>query len=91
MKQRIFLVFTLIIFSLPSGAEENLLTPLANLKTVATESRDKKIPLLITFTAAHNPFCVSVMEELFHPMQRGGLYTYKVIMRAVDLVAAVLR
>lgn len=65
--------------------EENLLKPLTDLRQDGSDASNRKIPLLIAFTAEHCPFCETVKEEFLHPMERGGLYTDKVIMREADL------
>lgn len=60
--------------------------PLAlNLQQDATTANQKRLPMLLMFSATYCEFCLTVEEEFLKPMLISGDYTDKVLVRKVML------
>lgn len=66
-------------------AAEVELTDLTNFNADALESKTKRLPILVMFSATYCGFCTIVKEEFLKPMKISGDYTDKVIVRVLEL------
>lgn len=53
----------------------------SNFKELAIEMRERKLPLLLVFRAEYCGFCRRLEQEHLIPMQRGGDYAERILIR----------
>ncbi|HEY0719919.1 MAG TPA: thioredoxin fold domain-containing protein [Gammaproteobacteria bacterium] len=56
-----------------------------DLRNEARQCEDKRLPLLVLFSSNHCVYCMRIEEDFLKPMQNGGFYDDKVIIRRVEL------
>ncbi|HEY0635723.1 MAG TPA: thioredoxin fold domain-containing protein [Gammaproteobacteria bacterium] len=56
-----------------------------DLRKEASQAQEKRLPLLVMFSADQCPYCVRIEEDFLKPMHSGGYYDDKVIIRRVKL------
>lgn len=56
-----------------------------DLRKEASNSQEKRLPILVMFSGEHCAYCVRIEEDFLKPMQNGGFYDDKVIIRRVKL------
>lgn len=61
------------------------LPQIKDLRQEARQSQEKRLPILVMFSAEHCTFCVRIEEDFLKPMHNGGFYNDKVLIRRVKL------
>lgn len=56
-----------------------------DLQQLGEASKQKRVPILLEFSADHCPFCYKLEEEFLKPMLRNDEYLSKIIIRKIDL------
>lgn len=83
----ITLLTTLVAAPLATAGE---LPPIKDLRKEAITSQERRLPILVLFSADHCLYCVRLEEEFLKPMHNGGFYDDKVLIRRVKLSDAVV-
>ena len=68
----------------PVRATENIFTQPINFQLLAEQAEDKAIPIMVLFSSRHCDYCEFVKREYLSPMQRGGEYDSKAVIRVVE-------
>ena len=69
----------------PASAAEVTLTDLVDLQADAQQADDRRLPMLIMFSASHCGYCSIVKDEFLKPILLSGDYTDKVIIRVLEI------
>lgn len=82
----VFTAFLVLLFLLPKANAKGALIELDNLQTLAEESKQKSLPIMLMFGAEWCEYCEVLTEYVFDPMMLSGMYEGKVvIMRHVGV------
>lgn len=73
----------LLLSSLPVAAVE--IPVLHDLPADGQASQQKKLPIVVLFSAAHCGFCSVVKEDFLKPMLISGEYTNKALIRVIEI------
>ncbi|HEY0635267.1 MAG TPA: thioredoxin fold domain-containing protein [Gammaproteobacteria bacterium] len=68
-----------------TSAKAGDIPTIKDLRHEASQSREKGLPILLMFSADHCSYCVRIEEDFLKPMQNGGFYDDKVIIRRIKL------
>lgn len=74
--------FWLAAGSLPAEVEVPVAT---DLRQLAAQASDRRLPILLTFSAINCSYCELLEEDFLEPMLLGGEYTDKIIIRKLIL------
>jgi len=69
----------------PASAADVTLTDLVDLQADAQQADDRRLPMLIMFSASHCGYCSIVKDEFLKPILLSGDYTDKVIIRVLEI------
>lgn len=74
------------LFWLMSGAQADLDVPISdNLQQDGAHAQERRLPILLSFSAIDCPFCRQLEQDFLGPMLISGEYTDKVIIRRLIL------
>jgi thioredoxin-related protein len=76
---------SLLVLPPASPMEGREVEPATDLQADARLAREKRVPLLLVFEAAHCPYCRELEASYLRPMLISGDYDDRVVIRAVDL------
>jgi thioredoxin-related protein len=76
------LLTTLVVASVATAGDLPLIK---DLRKEASHSQEKRLPILMMFSADHCAYCVRIEEDFLKPMHSGGFYDEKVIIRRVKM------
>lgn len=71
-----------------SASDELKVPVVTDLSTLAPESTQRKVPILIMFSAADCDYCMRLEEDVIRPMMLSGDFDRRAIMRKVMLDSA---
>jgi len=81
IKPLLLLIVVLTVFSPLSFAQTHTtFKELANLQTLAEQSKQQELPIMLMFGAEWCEYCELLNEYVFTPMMLGGLYEEKVVL-----------
>lgn len=81
-----FSIAAILLFSQSQASSKGAFKELDNLQTLAAESQQKSLPIMLMFGAEWCEYCEVLNEHVFEPMVLGGIYEGKVvIMRHVGV------
>ena len=88
MKLRGYLLALTTLFAALTGAPIAMagdLPQIKDLRVEARQSQEKRLPILVMFSADYCVYCARIEEDFLKPMHNGGFYDDKVLIRNVKL------
>ena len=80
-----FLALSFAAFMATSSAMAADIPAIKDFRQEAKLSQEKRVPILVMFSAENCVYCMHLEEDFLKPMQNGGFYDNKVIIRRLKM------